>query len=141
MGNSGTGARLMMGVIAGSDVEATILGDESLSKRPMKRIILPLLKTGAFFDDPNINTLPIKMKGSKIPLPIEYCSPVASAQIKSSILLAGLSSTGNTTVIEPTLSRDHTERMLTYLGANVSTKQLPNSSWKITLKGLLFKTT
>ena len=136
MGNSGTGSRLIMGLIAGSDVEATILGDESLSKRPMRRIILPLLKTGATFYNPNNNNLPIKIKGSKIPLPIEYVSPVASAQIKSSILLTGLSSTGNTVVIEPTLSRDHTERMLKYLGARVSSKKLPNSSWEITLEGL-----
>ncbi len=136
MGNSGTGSRLLMGLIAGSDVEATILGDESLSKRPMKRIIEPLLKTGAVFDDPSNNNLPIKIRGSKIPLPLEYNSPVASAQIKSSILLAGLSSTGNTTVIEPSLSRDHTERMLKYLGAKISTTKLPNSSCKITLQGL-----
>ena len=136
MGNSGTGSRLLMGLIAGSDVEATILGDDSLSKRPMKRIIKPLMKTGAVFDDPSNNNLPIKIKGSKIPLPFEYNSPVASAQIKSSILLAGLSSTGNTTIIEPSLSRDHSERMLKYLGAKISTTQLPNSSWKITLQGL-----
>ena len=136
MGNSGTGSRLLMGLIAGSDVEATILGDESLSKRPMKRVIKPLIKTGAVFDDSNNNNLPIKIKGSKIPLPIEYNSPVASAQIKSSVLLAGLSSTGNTTIIEPSLSRDHSERMLKYLGAKISTTQLPNSSWKITLEGL-----
>ena len=136
LGNSGTGSRLLMGLIAGSDVEATIIGDESLSKRPMKRIIKPLKKTGAVFDDPNNDNLPIKIKGSKIPLPLEYNSPVASAQIKSSILLAGLSSTGNTTVIEPTLLRDHSERMLKYLGANISTTQLPNSYWKITLEGL-----
>ncbi len=136
MGNSGTGSRLLMGLIAGSDVEATILGDESLSKRPMKRIIKPLIKTGAFFDNPNNDNLPIKIRGSKIPLPLEYNSPVASAQIKSSILLAGLSSTGNTTVIEPSLSRDHTERMLKYLGSIITTTKLPNSSWKITLKGL-----
>ena len=136
LGNSGTGSRLLMGLIAGSDVEATIIGDESLSKRPMKRIIKPLMKTGAVFDDPNNDNLPIKIKGSKIPLPLEYNSPVASAQIKSSILLAGLSSTGNTTIIEPSLSRDHSERMLKYLGAKISTIQLPNSSWKITLEGL-----
>ena len=136
LGNSGTGSRLLMGLIAGSDVEATIVGDESLSKRPMKRIIKPLKKTGAIFDDPNNENLPIKIKGSKIPLPLEYKSPVASAQIKSSILLAGLSSTGNTTIIEPTLSRDHSERMLKYLGAKISTIQLPDSSWKITLEGL-----
>ncbi len=136
MGNSGTGSRLLMGLIAGSDVEATILGDESLSKRPMKRIITPLIKTGAVFDNPSNNNLPIKIRGSKIPLPLKYNTPVASAQIKSSILLAGLSSTGNTTVIEPTLSRDHTERMLKYLGAIITTKKLPNSSWEITLNGL-----
>ena len=136
MGNSGTGSRLLMGLIAGSDVEATILGDESLSKRPMKRIIDPLMKTGAIIDNPNNDNLPIKLRGSKIPLPIEYVSPVASAQIKSSILLAGLSSTGNTAIIEPTLSRDHSERMLKYLGAKISTTQMPDSCWKITLKGL-----
>lgn len=136
MGNSGTGSRLLMGLIAGSDVEATISGDESLSKRPMMRIIKPLLKTGAFFYGSSNDNLPIKLRGSKIPLPIEYVSPVASAQIKSSILLAGLSSTGNTTVIEPTLSRDHSERMLKYLGAKISTQQMPNSCFKITLEGL-----
>ncbi len=136
LGNSGTGSRLIMGLIAGSDVEATITGDDSLSKRPMKRIIKPLLKTGAIFKDSNNDHLPITIKGSKIPLPIEYHSPVASAQIKSSILLAGLSSTGNTTVIEPTLSRDHTERMLKCFGANISSTKMPDSSWKITLEGL-----
>ena len=67
MGNSGTGARLLMGLIAGSDVEATIIGDTSLSKRPMKRIILPLIKTGAIFSEPKKNNLPITLKGSKIP--------------------------------------------------------------------------
>ena len=136
MGNSGTGSRLLMGLLAGSDVEATILGDDSLSKRPMNRIIKPLLKTGAIFDDPNNNNLPVRIRGTKIPLPIEYFSPVASAQIKSCILLTGLSSTGNTSIIEPNLSRDHTERMLKYLGAKISTTQLYDSTWKITLEGL-----
>jgi len=136
MGNSGTACRLLMGLIAGSDVEATFMGDISLSKRPMRRVITPLLKTGAIFDDPNNNNLPIKIRGSKIPLPIKYINPVASAQVKSSILLAGLSSTGKTVVIEPNLSRDHTENMLNFLGAKISKKQLPNSSWEITLEGL-----
>ena len=136
MGNSGTGSRLIMGLIAGSNVEATILGDESLSKRPMKRIIKPLLETGAIFDDPNNDNLPIRIRGTKIPLPIEYLSPVASAQIKSSILLTGLSSTGNTSIIEPKLSRDHTERMLKYFGAKILTTQLSDATWKITLEGL-----
>ena len=137
MGNSGTGARLLMGLVAGSDVEATFIGDESLSKRPMERITTPLRKTGAKISfKSNNNTLPINIKGSKIPLPITYQSPIASAQVKSSVLLAGLSSLGKTTIVEPSLSRDHTERLLNHLGAKVNTTQLENSSWQIILEGL-----
>ena len=136
MGNSGTGARLLMGLVAGSDVEATFIGDQSLSKRPMKRIISPLIETGATIENFNNDTLPIKIKGSKITLPIEYESTVASAQVKSSILLAGLSSIGTTSIIEPSLSRDHTERMLRYFGAKIETIKLKNSKWKITLDGI-----
>ena len=136
MGNSGTGARLLMGLVAGSDIEATFIGDESLSKRPMKRITKPLIETGAIIDNLNNNGLPIKIKGSKITLPIEYESTVASAQVKSSILLAGLSSIGTTSIIEPSLSRDHTERMLKYFGAKIETIKLKNSKWKITLEGI-----
>ena len=136
MGNSGTGARLLMGLVAGSDVEATFIGDQSLSKRPMKRIISPLIETGATIENFNNDTLPIKIKGSKITLPIEYESTVASAQVKSSILLAGLSSIGITSIIEPSLSRDHTERMLKYFGAKIETIKLKNSKWKITLDGI-----
>ena len=135
MGNSGTGARLLMGLVAGSDVEATFIGDESLSKRPMKRVTVPLKKTGAMILGQTDN-LPIKIRGSKIPLPIKYQSPISSAQVKSSILLAGLSSLGNTTIIEPSLSRDHTERMLKFFGANISTYELDDMSWKITLDGI-----
>ena len=135
MGNSGTGARLLMGLVAGSDVEAKFIGDESLSKRPMKRVTAPLKETGAIINSETDN-LPIVIQGSKIPLPIEYQSPISSAQVKSSILLAGLSSLGKTTVIEPTLSRDHTERMLKFFGANITTTQLDNMSWKITLEGV-----
>ena len=136
MGNSGTGARLLMGLVAGSDVEATFIGDQSLSKRPMKRIISPLIETGAIIENFNNDTLPIKIKGSKITLPIEYESTVASAQVKSSILLAGLSSIGTTSIIEPSLSRDHTERMLKYFGAKIETIKLKNSKWKIILEGI-----
>ena len=136
MGNSGTGARLLMGLVAGSDVEATFIGDQSLSKRPMKRIISPLIETGAIIENFNNDTLPIKIKGSKITLPIEYESTVASAQVKSSILLAGLSSVGTTSIIEPSLSRDHTERMLKYFGAKIETIKLKNSKWKIILEGI-----
>ena len=136
MGNSGTGARLLMGLVAGSDIEATFLGDKSLSKRPMGRIIEPLLKTGAIISCKNKNTLPIKIKGSKIPLPIFYISPVSSAQVKSAILLAGLSSTGKTTIIEPSASRDHSERMLKYLGADINISKLKDGSCEIILEGL-----
>ncbi len=136
MGNSGTGARLLMGLVAGSDVEATFLGDASLTKRPMGRIIRPLQKTGAIIESNNKNTLPIKIKGNKIPLPITYNTPVSSAQIKSAILLAGLSSLGKTTVIEPSKSRDHSERMLKYFGAEVNTNQLNDGSSEIILNGM-----
>ena len=136
MGNSGTGVRLLMGLVAGSDVEATFTGDKSLSKRPMERIIKPLIMNGAFVHNENNNTLPIRIKGNRIPLPIKYHSPVASAQVKSAIFLAGLSSLGKTTVIEPSLSRDHTERLLKYLGAEVITNQLPDLSWEIILQGM-----
>ena len=136
MGNSGTGARLLMGLVAGSNVEATFTGDKSLSKRPMERIIKPLVMNGAVVHNENNNTLPITIKGNRIPLPIKYHSPVASAQVKSAIFLAGLSSLGKTTVIEPSLSRDHTERLLKYLGAEVITNRLPDLSWEIILQGM-----
>ena len=125
-----------MGLVAGSDVEATFTGDKSLSKRPMERVIKPLIMNGASIQNENNNTLPIKIKGNRIPLPIKYHSPVASAQVKSAIFLAGLSSLGKTTVIEPSLSRDHTERLLKYLGAEVITNQLPDLSWEIILQGM-----
>ena len=134
LGNSGTGARLLMGLVAGSDIDAIFIGDESLSKRPMKRITEPLKKTGAIIEGKD--NLPIKVKGNKIIIPIEYESSISSAQVKSSILIAGLSSLGKTIFIEPSLSRDHTERMLKFFGANISTNQLNDMSWKITLDGI-----
>ncbi len=135
LGNSGTGARLLMGVIAGCDLEATLIGDNSLSSRPMKRVIDPLIKTGAQIESNN-DKLPIKIKGSKIPLPNNYISRLSSAQVKSAVLLAGLTSTGVTKYREPLLSRDHTERMLGIMGANIKTIQMPDKTWEITLKGL-----
>jgi 3-phosphoshikimate 1-carboxyvinyltransferase len=126
----------LMGLVAGSNVEATFTGDKSLSKRPMERIIKPLVMNGAVVHNENNNTLPITIKGNRIPLPIKYHSPVASAQVKSAIFLAGLSSLGKTTVIEPSLSRDHTERLLKYLGAEVITNRLPDLSWEIILQGM-----
>jgi 3-phosphoshikimate 1-carboxyvinyltransferase len=120
-GNSGTGVRLMMGVIAGNDIEARLVGDESLSRRPMKRVLTPLKQMGVSIIDDK-ETLPLTLRGSASLVPITYTSPVPSAQLKSAILLAGLGASGDTTVIEAEATRDHTERMLRFFGADVSTQ-------------------
>lgn len=113
-GNSGTTVRLLSGILAAQPFSCRMIGDASLSKRPMRRIIEPLRQMGADLTaDGEKETLPLKIKGSKLS-GITYKMPVASAQVKSAILLAGLLSEGKTTVIEPSPSRDHTERMLKY---------------------------
>ena len=117
-GNSGTGARLMMGLIAGNNLLARMVGDASLSQRPMGRVLDPLVRMGAELKD-DARTLPLSLHGTADLLPIEYRLPVASAQIKSAILLAGLHACGRTSVIEPEATRDHTERMLGYFGAEL----------------------
>ena len=111
-GNSGTTARLLMGVLAGWPIEVVLAGDESLSKRPMRRVTGPLELMGARFDTSGTGTLPITVHGQTVLSPVDYDSPVASAQVKSAVLLAGLRAHGRTTVTEPAASRDHTERML-----------------------------
>jgi 3-phosphoshikimate 1-carboxyvinyltransferase len=119
-GNAGTGARLMMGVVGGHGVTATFDGDASLRKRPMRRILDPLTEMGAeVVSEAPGGRCPIVLRGAADPLPITYRTPVASAQIKSAILLAGLNAPGTTTVIEIEASRDHTEKMLAYFGAEV----------------------
>lgn len=118
-GNSGTSMRLFSGILASKEMETTLTGDESLSKRPMKRIILPLELMGAKIKHTNF-TAPLIIKGKEL-FPIDYKSPLASAQVKSCVLLAGLNTYGETKVTEPYVSRDHTERMLKYLGADIST--------------------
>lgn len=115
-GNSGTTMRLMSGLIASRDLDVTMVGDASLTKRPMKRIAEPLRLMGATVEG---DTPPLRIKGSSRLQGIRYQSPVASAQIKSCTLLAGLRAEGETWVSEPSLSRDHTERMLTALGVKV----------------------
>jgi len=120
-GNSGTTMRLLSGILAGQDFSSTITGDEYLKKRPMRRIILPLREMGAKISSPDDNHLPITIVGQKLH-PIDYRSPVASAQVKSCILLAGLYAKGVTSVTEPSQSRDHTERMLKYLGAPIKVR-------------------
>jgi len=118
-GNSGTTIRLMSGILAGQDFYCVMTGDESLRKRPMARVINPLKEMGAnIWARDNDTKAPVSIKGGKLQ-GINYNSPVASAQVKSSILLAGLHAEGITTVTEPVKSRDHTERMLEYLNANI----------------------
>jgi 3-phosphoshikimate 1-carboxyvinyltransferase len=124
-GNSGTGCRLVMGAVAGCPIVATFDGDASLRSRPMRRIVDPLELMGARVNSAaEGGRLPLTLKGASDPLPIEYKTPVASAQIKSAVLLAGLSAPGVTTVIETEASRDHTELMLKHFGAEiVSTRE------------------
>jgi 3-phosphoshikimate 1-carboxyvinyltransferase len=120
MGNSGTSTRLLMGLVASHAITATFVGDASLSKRPMGRVSDPLSLTGAEFNASPGGTLPLMVRGICPAVPISYTLPVASAQVKSAILLAGLNTPGITTVIEPIPTRDHSERMLRGFGADLS---------------------
>jgi 3-phosphoshikimate 1-carboxyvinyltransferase len=135
-GNSGTGCRLVMGAVAGCPITATFDGDASLRSRPMRRIVDPLALMGArVTQQSDGGRLPLTLAGARDPLPVEYRSPVASAQIKSAVLLAGLSAPGVTTVIEPEHSRDHTERMLRHFGAEVVSVADGAHGRKISLTG------
>ena len=133
-GNAGTGVRLLMGAAAGYPVTVTFDGDASLRKRPMKRVTGPLADMGARFDWPGQeDRLPVTITGGDLAA-IDYRQTVASAQIKSAILLAGLNADGVTTVAEPEPSRDHTERMLRAFGVEVGV--LPDGTgWRVTLTG------
>ncbi|MCP4706423.1 MAG: 3-phosphoshikimate 1-carboxyvinyltransferase [candidate division Zixibacteria bacterium] len=129
-GNSGTTIRLMSGLLAGQSFESEITGDDSLKKRPMKRIMDPLESMGAkIFSCDNNNQPPIRIIGKRLK-PISYTMPVASAQVKTALMIAGLLCDGTTTIIEKYQSRDHTERMFKYLGAKILT-----SFPKIEIKG------
>lgn len=123
MGNSGTSTRLLMGLVASHPVTATFTGDASLSKRPMGRVIDPLSQMGAEFTSSPGGRLPLTMRGAAAAVPIEYRLPVASAQVKSAVLLAGLNTPGITRVIEPVPTRDHTERMLQGSGAELTVEE------------------
>lgn len=133
-GNSGTGTRLMMGVVAGHPMTVTMTGDASLSKRPMRRVLGPLKQMGLEIQDEGKETLPLTLRGSDQLTPIEYVLPVPSAQVKSAILIAGLMAAGETTVVEKEATRDHTERMLRYFGADVRTAE-SDSLTRITVRG------
>ena len=119
-GNSGTGTRLMMGVIAPHGIAVSMTGDASLSKRPMARVLAPLKRMGLEVEGDK-DRLPLTIRGTSRLVPISYESPVPSAQLKSAILLAGIGTAGETTVIEREATRDHTERMLRHFGATVTT--------------------
>lgn len=122
-GNSGSTLRILAGVLAGHDLTAELVGDESLSSRPMRRIIEPLELMGAKIQSTH-GKAPLKIRGAGKPVPITYQLPVASAQVKSAILFAGLNAEGRTTVIEPSPTRDHTERLFNGFGVPVTTSDL-----------------
>jgi 3-phosphoshikimate 1-carboxyvinyltransferase len=135
-GNSGTGCRLVMGAVAGCPITAIFDGDASLRKRPMRRILDPLELMGAKATQAaEGGRLPLTLQGARDPLPIVYRTPVASAQIKSAVLLAGLAAPGITTVIEDEASRDHTELMLAHFGAQIVSEHEGVHGRKISLHG------
>ena len=135
LGNSGTGVRLILGAIMGSSILANLKGDASLSKRPMGRILTPLKMMGAKIISSNNEKLPVTIKGPKEVFPLNYSSKISSAQIKSSILLSGLAASGKTVFKEPNESRNHTEKMLSSLGAKIQSKTLEDGSYKVELDG------
>lgn len=126
MGNSGTSTRLLMGLVASHAITATFIGDASLSGRPMGRVIEPLSRMGADITPSPGGRLPLMVRGINPAVPIEYMLPVASAQVKSAVLLAGLNTPGITRVIEPVPTRDHSERMLRGFGAELTVEDGPN---------------
>ncbi len=128
-GNSGTTMRLLMGLIAGQDMWANITGDDSLKRRPMERVAAPLRRMGATIELTGKGTAPVAVRGATL-RGIDYVSPVASAQVKSAVLIAGLLALGDTSVTEPQLSRDHTERLLPCFGGPVTRRGL-----KVTVRG------
>ncbi|MEL6961602.1 MAG: 3-phosphoshikimate 1-carboxyvinyltransferase [Pseudomonadota bacterium] len=135
LGNAGTGARLLTGLLAGHAFTSFLTGDDSLRQRPMGRVIKPLREMGTSFLARSGDRLPLAVTGKTSLSPIVYEQPVASAQVKSAVLLAGLHAPGKTSVIEPAPSRDHTERMLRHIGAEVVTEALDDGRSAITITG------
>ena len=135
MGNAGTGARLLMGLLAGHGFTSFLSGDASLCSRPMRRVMEPLGRMGASFVARSGGRLPLALTGRTDLLPIVYESPVASAQVKSAVLLAGLHAPGATSVVEQLASRDHSERMLAAMGAEVTVEAIPGGGRRVTIAG------
>ncbi len=135
MGNSGTGARLLMGLVASHPFTTIFTGDASLRSRPMRRVTEPLGRMGAGFITRDGGRLPATVVGTARPMPISYELPVASAQVKSAILLAGLNTPGETTVIEREATRDHTELMLRNFGATIRVEPAEGGGRAISVTG------
>lgn len=135
MGNSGTSTRLLMGLVGGHNITVQMTGDASLTKRPMNRVIKPLEMMGTKISAREDGKLPLSLTGPKDMLPIEYKLPVASAQVKSCVLLAGLSAMGATAVIEEKPTRDHTENMLRHFGVDVNVTKTDDGADKISVTG------
>jgi len=136
LGNSGTGCRLLLGAVAGAPITASFDGDASLRSRPMRRVLDPLERMGArVVSATDGGRLPLTLQGAIDPIPIVYEPPVASAQLKSAVLLAGLAAPGETIVIEAEATRDHTERMLRHFGAEVRVDAVGKRGRRVTLKG------
>ena len=135
MGNSGTATRLIMGLVSTYSFNSTFSGDRSLLKRPMDRIADPLRKMGTAIKMYQEKFLPLTVYGNNNPLPIKYKLPIPSAQVKSSILLAGLNTPGITTIVEPIVSRDHTERLMKFFGAKIQIRRNKRIGRKIILQG------
>jgi 3-phosphoshikimate 1-carboxyvinyltransferase len=134
LGNSGTGARLLMGIAAGHSFTTNFTGDASLVRRPMSRVAEPLARMGATVLCRTGDRMPLSVTGPRHPIPISYDVPVPSAQVKSAVLLAGLSAPGETSVFEAQATRDHTERMLTRFGADITVSPKDGGA-RITLVG------
>ncbi|MEM9734675.1 MAG: 3-phosphoshikimate 1-carboxyvinyltransferase [Pseudomonadota bacterium] len=138
-GNAGTGSRLTMGLVAGYDFDVTFVGDASLSSRPMGRVLNPLRETGlqvrGHEEAQGPDMLPLTVRGAKNAVPITYRVPVASAQVKSAVLLAGLNIAGKTTVVEPVMTRDHTEKMLAGFGVPITVETGEDGTRHITVEG------
>ena len=135
LGNSGTGLRLLVGAVASHAMTACFTGDASLRRRPMARVAEPLTRLGARFVARAGCRLPLAVTGASSPLPITYRLPVPSAQVKSAVLLAGLNAPGETSVIEPVPTRDHSERLLRHFGATVTVGEDADGARRITLAG------
>lgn len=133
-GNSGTAVKLILGLVSTYPIETHFTGDKSLTQRPMRRVTDPLTDFGANFELRNKEFLPIVVKGANLPIPITYEMEVASAQVKSAILLAGLNAPGITTVVEKEKTRDHTETLLKYYGYEISQEERNNKNF-ISLEG------